>query len=335
MRRIPRWLKITGITAGALVLLVVGVYLLRGPLLARPLAGLVADELSAALGGRFTLERVEGDLFGELILVGLRTEEEPPDGALRSIAFSRARIEHDFWKSIGGDFPAALRRVEVEQLEIVVDADRPGGEAESSGDGASGIPRLPALELDGRFSVLRGGREIRGAVAISGDGDTFELGLSQLELPGETVPEFRAQIRRDGDAWEWTSADPIAGVEPHRVRWTGGDDGMDLQASVQVGGVPVTLRVTGGDARLDAKGVDLALLPAWLTALMPAGVEAPSAGAFDVQLDVRSLRDEAARTADVSFTSPRRPFGPTRARWMRGIWSSIRPCRSAWPDSNR
>ena len=67
LRRLLRW---TGATILLIFVLLAGIYLLRDRLLAEPLANFVAEQMSEALGGRFSLERIEGDYFTELVVIG-------------------------------------------------------------------------------------------------------------------------------------------------------------------------------------------------------------------------------------------------------------------------
>ena len=107
--RFRRLLKWTGLSFLLVLVLLVGVYLLRDRILARPLANLVAEQMSQALGGKFTLERIEGDYFREIVVVGLRTEAEPPDGPLRRIELERAAVRFNLRRMLEARRPASLR----------------------------------------------------------------------------------------------------------------------------------------------------------------------------------------------------------------------------------
>ncbi|MGH7162617.1 MAG: hypothetical protein ACREID_03965, partial [Planctomycetota bacterium] len=65
LRRLGRFLLRFAAVA---LLLVAAAYLLREPLLARPVARWVAARLSESLGGEYSLERVEGDWYREVVL---------------------------------------------------------------------------------------------------------------------------------------------------------------------------------------------------------------------------------------------------------------------------
>ena len=80
-----------------LLAVLVGAYLLRGPLFSRLIASRVEEALEATLGGRYTIDAVEGSWFGDLALVGLRTREEPEHGPLRTLEFGRAAVSYDLF----------------------------------------------------------------------------------------------------------------------------------------------------------------------------------------------------------------------------------------------
>ncbi|MHC4940328.1 MAG: translocation/assembly module TamB domain-containing protein [Planctomycetota bacterium] len=210
LRRLFRWTRrilLLLLLAGA------GVYLARDKILAEPLANLVADQLSKALGGRFTLERVEGTYFTNLRLIGLRTVEAPPDGPLTRIDLDRAEAQFTLFK-------LRLDAVTVEGLVTELDLDRPTEPSDEPFD-LGDLPDFPRVKLDGAVAVKAGGRSFSiGHVAIEGDGRKFRLHTQDLDLAGEIKAErFGGELERSApDTLIWTSEDELRGVHPRRIR---------------------------------------------------------------------------------------------------------------------
>ena len=104
-RTLLRWVRRL-----VLVLLValVALYFLRDRLLAGPLARFAAEQLSSALGGRFTLERIEGSYFTNIKLIGLRTLEAPPEGPLTKLDFDEAEAEFSIFSGTSQQSPRLL-----------------------------------------------------------------------------------------------------------------------------------------------------------------------------------------------------------------------------------
>jgi hypothetical protein len=98
--RFRKWLRRILFGVAIFFLLVVVLYLFRGPLLSRPLARLAAGKLSDALNGTFTIERIEGDWFNDLTIVGLRTEKPPVEGPIRELTADRVVLSYSLWELI-------------------------------------------------------------------------------------------------------------------------------------------------------------------------------------------------------------------------------------------
>ena len=81
---VARVLRIVGFTTIALIVVAAVAYVFRGPLFGKIAAEKLAAVLSTELGGRITIDSVEGDVVSELTLVGVRlASPDPPFRAAR------------------------------------------------------------------------------------------------------------------------------------------------------------------------------------------------------------------------------------------------------------
>jgi hypothetical protein len=297
MRRI---LRILVWTVATLVLLVFGVYLLRGPIFGGLIAEAVTDALADELGGRYSIVRVEGEWLSGLALVGLRTEEAPPQGPLTKLQFGRAVVTYDLWELFSDDPMAAIHSIAVTHMRVDVDLTRPPAEPRDEEPGAP--LRLPPFDVSGEVHV----RGEQGAVSLEGlslrgDADAVDAEVKQVVLPelfGEQrTGELAGRLLRETDgAWVWSSATSLAGVGVPRLRYTP-DGNVDAVVAVAEGAVTIALR--GSEA--DVKGSNLALerLPAWVRGLLPESVAAPDAGRLSV--DLHAALDPLAVTGELTL----------------------------------
>lgn len=294
-RPLQRLLRVLAFLVLAVLLLAVGAYVLRGPLFGRLLAERIERELGAALGGRFSVVRVEGSYLFDLAVVGLRTEEAPP-GPLRRLDCGRAVVKYDLKRLLDGDL-GAVSFVLASNAVVEVDLTRPGG---APGAAAPELPRrLPVLEIYGDVAVATPLGEVRarGLSLNTVGGNRYGLRASELALPerfGPAAP-FAGTVERTGlSAFVLTSETPVAGVTPERLSYDGA-----LDARLAVGGATVDVSVAGGGATLRAGALDLARLPAWL---YPEGVDRPREAVVAVDARATSLSPLAV---DVTASAPR------------------------------
>jgi TamB, inner membrane protein subunit of TAM complex len=282
-RPLQRLLRVLAFLVLAGALLAVGVYVLRGPLFGRLLAERIERELGSALGGRFSVARVEGSYLFDLAVVGLRTEEAPP-GPLRRLDCGRAVVEYDLERLIDGDL-GAISSVLASNLVVEVDLTRPSG-----APGAPGpeLPRhLPRLELYGEVAVETGIGEVRAKeFLLNTTGlDVYGVRARELSLPERFGPgaPFAGTIERTGPfAFVLSAETPVAGVTPERVSYDGA-----LDARLVVAGAPVEVAFARGEARLRADAIDLARLPAWV---YPERVERPREAVVSLEARATSLQ---------------------------------------------
>jgi len=274
-----------------LLLLFAAAYLLRGPILAR----LLASRLSAALGGRFAVNRVEGGLFRELVVVGLRTEAAPRTGALREISFARARLRYRLGALLFGDSLRAVDSVEVEDFSLALDGRARGGEGgvgPSPRDVLDLVPDpLPPIRALGRATLSTGAGSAAARVAISGGGRSLDVALEDLALPrGIAEPRFLLSIAREGEgAVVVRSEGAVAGVAPRGIRVElprGG--GFVADAALAVAGGTVRARVTPDAVEVEADALDFAKVPAALRDLLPP--ELPPEGKARVRIRAVAAR---------------------------------------------
>jgi len=290
-RALQRLLRVAAFLVVAALLLGIVAYLLRGPLFGRLLAQRIERELAARLGGRFTIERVEGSYVYDLALVGLRTVEAPP-GALRRLDCDRAVLEFDVRRLIDGDLDA-ISSVLASGAVVEIDLTREGG----AGGDVEPPRRLPRLELYGRVTVATEFGEVRAeGVSVNTIG-TERLGLRATALRppprfGRGAP-FAGTVERTGPrSFVLTSETPVGGVVPERVAYDG-----TIDARLLVAGGAVGLRVAGGEARLRGDALDLARLPPWA---WPGDIEPPrqAVASFDARaVSLRPLVVEVVASA--------------------------------------
>ncbi len=273
-RPLQRLLRVVAFLVLAVLVLGVSAYLLRGPLFGRLLAERIERELAARLGGRFSVQRVEGSYVFDLALVGLRTEEAPP-GLLRRLDCGRAVVEFDLRRMLDGDL-GAITSVLASGAVVEIDLTRKGG-----GAGAAEPPRLlPRLELQGRVAVATEFGEVRaeGLLVNTSGTEALAVRATALRLPERFGPPapFAGTIKRTGPlAFVLTSDTPVAGVVPARVACDGA-----LDARLVVGGSAAELRVADGEARFTSAALDLARLPSWA---FPQGIEPPREAVASVE----------------------------------------------------
>jgi len=286
LRRLLRW---TGATFLLIVALLVGVYLLRDRLLARPLANLVAEQMSAALGGKFTLERIEGNYFSELVVVGLRTERAPPENPLRRIDIDRASVRFSLRRLLD-DPVGAIEAIEASGLVLELDLDQPTEPSEEPFDLEQWLPRrFPTIALDGSVRVRAGSRDYSiGAIDVRGGGETLDLRLETIDIAGElqspllrldiTQPEFGTFVARSNDLF--------GGVVPREISVQVIGE-LVADAKLELAGGSIAATFTEEQASATIRKVDLAKLPAELLSRIPADIQLPQSGqvSFDVRLD--------------------------------------------------
>ncbi len=283
-RPLQRLLRVVAFLVLAVLLLVLGAYLLRGPLFGRLLADRIERELGARIGGRFSVERVEGSYLFDLALVGLRTEE-PPAGALRRLDCGRAVVEFDLRRLIDGDL-GAIESVLASNADVEIDQTRKGGAL-----GAAELPKhLPRVELYGRIAVATGMGEVRAeGLSINTVGrDKLGIRTMELRLPARFGPgaPFAGVVTRTGPrAFALDSDTPVAGVTVVHATYDG-----SLDADLRVGNSRASLHVALGRARFLSESLDLARLPGWVRGLLPEGVPPPHEAVAAVRIDVRSFR---------------------------------------------
>jgi len=323
--RLKRLIKWTGSLVALLVVLLAGVYLLRDKLLAEPLANLVAEEMSAALGGRFTLERVEGNYFSEIVVVGLRTETEPPEGPLRRIDIDRAAVRFSLWQMLE-DPIAAIRAVEAKGVVVDLDLDRPSPPSDEPLDLADVLPKsFPRIDADAKIRVRAGGRDYRiEHLTATGEGSAIDLRLENLDLAGELQsallrlhvehPEFGTFVIRSDDA--------LAGVTPRRISAAIlGELSVEAELGFAAGDIRATF--TEQEATLVANDLSVSKLPEELIRRLPPETELPTGGVVDIDAHIlRPLADDLEARATITVN---------RLRW--DDWSiDVFEVKGAWSD---
>ncbi|MHC4550680.1 MAG: translocation/assembly module TamB domain-containing protein [Planctomycetota bacterium] len=291
-------------TALVLVLLVVGAYLLRGPLFGGLIAEAAADALAEQLGGRYSIASVEGNWISELVLVGLRTEEAPPTGALTRLQFERAAVSYDLRVLLGDEPLAGLRSLKIFGTRVDLDLTRPPGppsaeQGRSVADVLDALPRrLPHLDLRGAVHLHgENGEFAVEGLSVRGAGAAFDVAATEVVLPASFGAERRGALAgrlvcEADDTFVWSSATQVAGVGLPRVRLARGGR---LEATVGLGASTVEVRWEGGEGTLHADAIDVPRLPAWILGLLPERLALPDEGHLTVDLRIGSLAPLALR----------------------------------------
>ena len=182
------------------VVLIIGAYLLRDQVLSRPLAKIVSDALSEALGGEFKVQRIEGDLHTEITFVGLRTVREPTRGVLRRIAADRVTLRYSLSNLLGGDLWNAVRSIKLTGGDVEIDLTPDVDPSPRADSGPLSLPaRFPKLAIETRLVVRHEGFAAE-RLRIDGDGTSYAVELNGLTLPvGTRQEQFRAVVSSYGE----------------------------------------------------------------------------------------------------------------------------------------
>lgn len=285
------------------------VYLFRGALFGRLVADEITQALSEELGGSYSIRAVEGDWITGVVLVGLRTETEPPDGMLREIGFERAAIGFS-WTTVRDDALRAITDLDIDGLRIVLgrNPEEVADDASSGPDLAevlAAIPRpLPRLDVRGRvLAHTASGEWVAERVRIEGGGTAVRVAFDDVAPPLEDADgpwRLRGAVDwADPDVVRWTSDEDFGGVTPSALTGSTGSGGASrLDAKVAVAGGTVEGTVTSSGFRGAAAAIDVAKLPPWLRALAGGSPSAfPARGRLDARFDGDSDRVHAALDA--------------------------------------
>ena len=277
LRRLLRW---TGATILLIFVLLAGIYLLRDRLLAEPLANFVAEQMSEALGGRFSLERIEGDYFTELVVIGLRTDVEPTEGPLRRIDIDRASVRYSLWRLLD-DPVGAIRQVEASGAVVELDLDRPSEPSEEPLELERWLPHtFPRLDIGARVRIRAGGQDYSFDFVANGGGrSSLNARFEAIDLAGELQsPLLRLRIEHtEFGTFTVQSWDSFAGIVPKRIEAQVLGE-LGITAELEVAGGEIGVKLSKDAARVTASWIDLAKLPEELVTRLPADMQLPDSG---------------------------------------------------------
>lgn len=169
-----------------LVLLVGGAlaYWAREPLLGAIVRQAAASRARALTGLELSIDRIEGDWWSSVELVGVRLDGPSANSALRRAAAERARVEYD-WAALWRGDPDAIRSIDVDGPSLLIDvaAER----APTSPAPPRPIPwpaKLPAIAVERGALDLRLGDgraiECEGLAARGGSDDPLRASASSV-----------------------------------------------------------------------------------------------------------------------------------------------------------
>ena len=268
------------------VLVVLGtVYALRGPLLSRPLAALVAKEASQALGGRCTVAGVRGDLLRHIDIQGFALVEPPRLGALRALSASHISLTFSLGRLLRGEVVSAFSQVELDDLVLDCDFTRPDAppraQAASPGPSLASLLTLPLprVQANGelRLAFPLGGTRVGhlhlGSFRIVGDGGSASLDLADLSLPEIGIHQDRWSCRGEmagGEGVQVQSFGPLAGIMLRSASVVPDGDAQRIAAELGIGRSRIELSLAHDHLGVRLAAFDCATLPAWLRRLSPA-----------------------------------------------------------------
>ncbi|MBA3707809.1 MAG: translocation/assembly module TamB domain-containing protein [Planctomycetes bacterium] len=302
------WQRGCAYAALLLATLVVGAYLLRGPLFSRPLGHLAARKLSQALGGEFEARAVRGSWLTDAVVVDLRMVEAPTTGPLADLSWQRLEVSYSLVDLMRGRSLAGLHSLRIEGLELDLDLTRPSAPKRVGKTGARHpftLPeRLPKLDLRGHLHLrmpLRSGGSGSidvGAFSVTGDGTDTAIALERLSYAeaGWSQDHFEVQIARPTpNTIRVHSTEPLAGIDIRdlEVDFTNGRSGA-LELAAAGGRITATAAGDHGEVHID--GVDFARLPDWIAALG----DLPHSGQLSASATVRRAPDGWVGSMDLS-----------------------------------
>ena len=217
-----RWLRLLLRGLAVALLLLVALYLLRGPLLSGPVSRAIAEALSRELGGRVTIGSLSGNWITDAVLEDVSVELDGVEAR-----FDRLVVEFDL-------IPFRIDTILTADAQVWIDLTRPtpqkpGDRATDDPDPFAVVADLPRLQASGTLRV----KTDRGTLVASDVTAVATPGRGELAV-GACVGGGRLtlKITRKGvfGTLEEVSFKPLAGG---RASGTFGFDGK-LRASVTV-----------------------------------------------------------------------------------------------------
>ncbi len=287
MRRVGRFL---GIGLIVFLFLLAVLYFFRGPLLAEPLAGFVADAMSEQMGGQFELDRVEGGWFADLELVGLRTIKTPEAGSLKEIAFDRLTIEYDLLAAFGSRPQDMVKSLRIEnfkaRLDLTAPSDPPQEPAPTLEELSELLPQeFPDIKITGSCEILTSEGAIKvDSLDLKGNKKDLELalgGITHLDLlKTGAPPSISIHVHRpDPKTLSITTDDDLWGlrIQKAQAKVGEGDElGAELAATFAAGNIDLKLENSRYLAKLS--GLKYQSLPQWIADLTEGIKGLPTSG---------------------------------------------------------
>jgi hypothetical protein len=252
-------------------------YLFRGPLLSKPLAGLVARQLSTTLRGTFTIERIEGSWFSDIVVVGLKTEKAPTTGSIREISLKRARVSYGL-TDLFTDPIAALRTAEIDGAHCTIDLLAEPDDVDEEPFSLSQLEEIlpnsfPNLRVrDSSLRFLRGDETYTVKdLHLEGSGDDLLLRLQGIEVPS-TFPaplptDLELKLRRTAPLEvELTVTPAIAGLDLRKLTArVQPDDTISGSLEATLFGADLLAKSAQTKLEWSLTRLDIKNLPEWLT----------------------------------------------------------------------
>ena len=152
-RRIGRWLLICGI------ILLAGLYVLRGVIIVPYAIGLLERSAAANLGLQLSIGHLEGTIFTNLVVRDVTTVKRVADTPLADLAFSRLKLQYRPWALLKGlaAFVADIS-AEIDGARLVLDLT-----GQTAGNADNGVlkqiylpPALPRLDIRKSIFQIKG-----------------------------------------------------------------------------------------------------------------------------------------------------------------------------------
>jgi translocation-and-assembly-module (TAM) inner membrane subunit TamB-like protein len=336
-----RWLRRFLIFAAIIFALVLGLYLFRGPLLAKPLGDLAGDQLSSALGGQFTIESIEGNWYENLVIRGLETVEAPSEGPIRELTAPEITLSYrllDFFderptsglKSLVGRGMTVRLDLAAPSTADALEETEAGSEPLDLRDIAALIPDgLPHLDLEGRLALAlpEDDRASLHFELLSSGANALALSVAELELPKslsktlELPPRIELRLEQSDRVHFDAAVTPeLLGLSPIALRaelpTESGRDDLLARAELGILGGTATLEAQLGPefesivSQFDLKGLRLGELPASWRKLLAQDTPTPQSGTLRLSSRLEGKLDASALRAQLDLYVEEFAFGP-------------------------
>ena len=257
-----------------LLLLLALAYMFREPLFGGLVRRAITDALGESVGGRYAIDEIGGSWISDLRIEGLRTLEAPAEGPLVDLAIAEAEVSYGLFGLLRGEGLAAIESVDVRGGAVGLDLTRPGAVRSDTSDDPDGtlddvLAWSGRLDIETDIEARTDGGPIRlRALRIVRANADVRLDVEDVQLPDRFSVQgpLAGVVSRVGeDRWRWTSDSVLGGVRVPEVEFDKAGY-FDGRVELEAGRLNVLHDARG--LSVLTRGLDVARLPAWVTALV-------------------------------------------------------------------